>query len=56
MALLRCLVKRHGLRRVYCEGMTDQDLPNHRKKVAALRAMEREEIPALREQLEEVRA
>jgi hypothetical protein len=36
MALLRCLIKHHGLRRVYSEGLTANDLPNYRERIAGL--------------------
>jgi hypothetical protein len=55
MAVLRCLIKHHGLRRIFCEGLTEKDLPNYKEKIAVLRSMEKEQIPQLREQLEEVR-
>ncbi len=55
MALLRCLIKHHGLRLVHSEGLTEKDLPNFREKVAVLRAMEQEQIPKLRKQLAEAR-
>lgn len=29
MALLRCLIQHHGLRRILCEGLTDKDLPSY---------------------------
>lgn len=40
MAMLRCLIKHHGLKRIYSEGLTANDLPNYREKIAVLRDME----------------
>jgi hypothetical protein len=51
LALLRCLIKDHGLRRIFAEGLTAKDLPNYRERIAALRDMERDQIPEFREQL-----
>lgn len=56
IALLRCLIKHHGLRRLYCEGLTKQDLPDYKERIATLRAMEQAEIPELRKQLSAARA
>ena len=55
MALLRCLVKHHGLKRLHCEGLTAKDLPNYKEKIAVLREMDRTQISELRKQLAEVR-
>ena len=55
MALLRCLVKHHGLRRLYCEGLTARDVPNYKEKIAVLREMDRTQISELRKQLAEIR-
>lgn len=55
MALLRCLVKHHGLKRLHCEGLTAKDLPNYKEKIAVLREMDRTQISELRNQLAEVR-
>ena len=55
MALLRCLIKHHGLKRLYCEGLTAKDLPNYKEKIAVLREMEQTQISELRKQLAEVR-
>jgi hypothetical protein len=51
MALLRCLIKHHGLKRLYCEGLT----ANYIEKVAVLRDMEKNQISQLRKQLADVR-
>jgi hypothetical protein len=48
MALLRCLIKHHGLRRVFAEGFAPKDLPNYRERIAVLRDMELNQIPELR--------
>ncbi|MBY0514855.1 MAG: hypothetical protein K2P78_13190 [Gemmataceae bacterium] len=55
MALLRCLIKHHGLKRLYCEGLTARDVPNYKEKIAVLREMDRTQISELRKQLAEVR-
>lgn len=55
MALLRCLIKHHGLKRLHSEGFSPNELEAYREKIAVLRAMEREQIPKLRQQLEDVR-
>jgi hypothetical protein len=55
MALLRCLIKHHGLKRIYCEGLTANDLPNYKEKVAVLKDMEEKQISELRKQLADVR-
>lgn len=56
MALLRCLIKHHGLRRVFSEGFSPNELQMYKDKIAALRGVEKEHIPVLRQQLAEVRA
>jgi hypothetical protein len=55
LALLRCLIKHHGLRPIFSEGLTEEDLPSFKEKIAVLRAIEQEEIPQLRKQLHETR-
>jgi hypothetical protein len=55
MAVLRCLIRHHGLRRVYSEGVTPAGLSNYRDIIKTLSAMEKDEIPAARRQLAEVR-
>jgi hypothetical protein len=55
MALLRCLIKHHGLKRVFSEGFSPKELEAYREKIGVLRAMEREQIPQIRKQLEDVR-
>jgi len=54
LAILRCLIKHHGLKRLYAEGLTAEGLPVYQEKIAVLRDMEREQIPSLRKQLAEV--
>ena len=54
MALLRCLIRHHGLKTVFCEGLTPGELPNFRETVAVLRDMERKDIPRIKAQLVEV--
>ena len=55
MALLRCLIKHHGLKRVHSEGFSPNELEAYREKIAVLKAMEQDQIPKLRQQLEDVR-
>lgn len=55
MAILRCLIKHHGLRRVFSEGFSEGELENYRDRIAVLRSMENEQIPQLRKQLADVR-
>jgi hypothetical protein len=55
MALLRCLVRHHGLKRIFCEGLTPKDMPNYNERIGVQRSMEREEIPQLQKQLADVR-
>lgn len=55
MAVLRCLIRHHGLQRVFCEGFSPRELDAYREKIAVLRAMEQEQVPRIREQLENVR-
>jgi hypothetical protein len=50
LALLRCLARRHGLRRVYVEGMTPEGVKNFREMVAAHKKVE----TRLYEQLQDV--
>jgi hypothetical protein len=53
-ALLRCLAKHHGLRRLLAEGMTAQDVPHYPSRIEALKEAGRQ-LPALHGQLAEVR-
>jgi len=55
MVVLRCLIRHHGLRKVYAEGLTPAGLANYRDIIRALKAMEADEMPAARKQLAEVR-
>jgi hypothetical protein len=55
MALLRCLIQHHGLKRICAEGLTTNDLPSYKERVAVLRDMEKDQIPELRKQLRDVR-
>jgi hypothetical protein len=52
LALLPCLARRHGLRRVFVEGMAPEGVKNFREMVAALKNVE----PQLREQLQDVQS
>src|SRR5262249_38667215 len=49
------LVKRHGLRRVHLEGLTREGVRAYRLKAEVARAAEKEDLPTLRRQLEDVR-
>ena len=55
MALLRCLIKHHGLKKVFAEGFSPSELVAYREKIGLLRSMEKKQIPEIRTQLEEVR-
>ena len=55
MAVLRCLIKHHGMRSVVAEGFSEGELQLYKQKVAAHGAVEKEQIPALRKQITEVR-
>lgn len=55
MAVLRCLITHHGLKKVFSEGFSPDELKTYRERIAVLRSMEKEQIPQLRKQLEEVR-
>ena len=55
IAVLRCLIKHHGLKRVFSEGYSPDELKTYQEMIAVLRSMEKEQIPQLRKQLEEVR-
>src|SRR5262249_51570790 len=50
LAILRCLAKHHGLRRVFAEGLTEQERDAYREKVGDLKGAEAD----LKKQLEEV--
>ena len=52
-ALLRCLVKHHGLRVVFQEGLTQLDLPAYRAKLRVLRKLEGE-MSGLRDEHAEI--
>ena len=55
LAILRCLIKHHGLKRVHSEGFSPNELEAYRDKIDVLRAMERQQIPQIRKQLDEIR-
>jgi hypothetical protein len=56
MMLLRCLIKHHGLRHVFAEGFSVGELQAYKDRIAALRGVEKDDIPRLRQQLVEVRS
>lgn len=55
MTLLRTLIQQHGLKRLFCEGLTSKDMPNYREKISILKGMEGNQIARLKRQLNEVR-
>ena len=55
VAILRCLVRHHGLNRFFCEGFSQNKMPHYREKIIALRDIEQNQVPQLRNQLQEVR-
>ena len=55
MTLLRTLIQQHGLKRLFCEGLTSTDIPNYREKISVLKDMEANQIARLKKQLNEVR-
>lgn len=54
IALLRCLIRHHGLKTFFCEGLTPGELSNYCETVAVLREMEQKDIPRIKAQLAEV--
>jgi hypothetical protein len=55
MAVLRCLIRHHRLKKVFSEGFSPNELEAYREKIAVLKAMDQEQLPKVRKQLEEVR-
>ena len=55
MTLLQIIIQKHGLKRIYCEGLTQQCMLNYREKIAVLKEMEANQITRLRRDLAEVR-
>jgi hypothetical protein len=55
IALLRCLIKHHGLKRIFSEGFSPPELEAYREKIAVLKSMENEQVPQVRKHLDEVR-
>jgi hypothetical protein len=55
IAVLRCLIKYHGLKKVFSEGFSPAELDTYKDKIAVLRTMEKEQIPQIRKQLDDVR-
>jgi hypothetical protein len=53
MALLRCLIRHHGLTAVYVEGLKDHDVPIFEAKIKVLRKAESEiaDLLAVRDEL-----
>jgi hypothetical protein len=54
MAILRCLIQHHGLKRVYGEGFSPSELSAYRERISVLKSIEAEHIPRIRHQLAEV--
>lgn len=48
IALLRCLIRHHGLKTFFCEGLTPGELSNYCETVAVLREMEQKDIPRIK--------
>lgn len=48
MAVLRCLIRHHGLKRVHSEGLSPKELDVYRTKIGVLEAMEQNQIPRIR--------
>lgn len=55
MTLLGTIIREHGLKRIFAEGLTHHTLPNYREKIGVLKDMERNQISKFRFQLKEVR-
>lgn len=53
LAVLRCLIKHHGLKRVFAEGLTEEDMPVFREKLAVLRKVQ-QRLAGLRKKLSEL--
>lgn len=55
IAALRCLIKHHRLKTVLAEGFSRGELEDYRDRIAVLRAMEKDQIPKIRNQLNDIR-
>lgn len=55
MTLMRTLIQQHGVKRLFCEGLTSKDMPNYRERIGVLKDMEANQITRLKSQLNEVR-
>jgi len=55
MAVARCLIKHHGLKKIFSEGLAANEVAEYRKRIAVLRDMEKNQISDLRRQLTEIR-
>jgi hypothetical protein len=55
MGLLRCLARHHGLKTVFVEGLTKEDLTAYRERIDALRAIQAQ-LTDLEQRLQAVRA
>ncbi len=55
LAILRQLIKDHGLKRIFVEGLSSEEVPSFLELVGMFRDLEQNQIPKLRKQLEEAR-
>lgn len=55
LEILRLLIKGHGLKRVFIEGLAAEEMPNYLEKVDVLRDMEQNQVTRLKEQLSQAR-
>lgn len=55
LALLRCLIRHHGLKDVFAEGLTPKGLANFREQTTVLKGIERDQVPQLLKQLTDLR-
>ncbi|MBI2806080.1 MAG: hypothetical protein HYX68_13955 [Planctomycetes bacterium] len=56
LTLVRCLIKHHGLKRVFSEGFSSKDMENYKDRISVLRKMEKDQVSQLRKQLIDVQA
>jgi hypothetical protein len=53
LGLLRCLARRHGLKTVFVEGLTEEGLTEYRERIAALREVQNQ-LTVLEKQLQAI--
>lgn len=56
MALIQSLIQHHGLKAIYLGGLVPEKLDGYLKQVKAIGTYHREDLPAIRKQLAEVRS